>query len=479
MTKQLPNNWRYKVVEELVSIKKGRKINNITNCMKENYYPLINIDNLRGVESTQFSDDKNGLKCNQEDVLIVWDGANSGTVGTGLEGYVGSTIAKLEIKDRNELNNRYFFYFLKFQFNYLNGRTTGATIPHIDRSSLVSLKVPIPSLEQQKKIVSILEKVEKAMLKRKEADELADKYLKSVFIEMFINNNDRENWDKKLISDLARDKKNSMRTGPFGSDLLHSEFVNQGISVIGIDNAVNNRFAWGERRYITQEKYKKLQRYTLYPGDVVITIMGTTGRSAVIPHDIGCAINSKHLAAITLNTKIANPYFISYSIHSDPYILAQIRAENKGAIMSGLNLGIIKRLEFKLPPMHLQNKFVEVLEKIEKLKQRQKQSTKELETLFNSLMQKAFRGELAANETGFNFESFIKIIKSEFGEKEFTFDELIESINNHFEDINYEDMKMYLFACMEENKLFLIQVFDENNEKEIQYIITDSLKVKQ
>ncbi|MGE3535797.1 MAG: restriction endonuclease subunit S [Candidatus Tectimicrobiota bacterium] len=186
-----------------------------------------------------------------------------------------------------------------------------------------------------------------------------------------------------------------MRTGPFGSNLLHSEFTIEGdVAVLGIDNAVQNRFAWGERRFITNEKYRELESYRIYPGDVIVTIMGTIGRSAVIPDDIPIAINTKHLAAITLNKKIANPLFVSYSIHSSPFILNQFKSKNRGAIMSGLNLGLIKETKLKRPPIELQDRFAAIHKKIDEVKARYQQSLADLENLYAALSQKAFKGEL-------------------------------------------------------------------------------------
>ena len=204
-----------------------------------------------------------------------------------------------------------------------------------------------------------------------------------------------DDWPLVEIRDLAAKHKRAMRTGPFGSNLLHSEFTSDGdVAVLGIDNAVQNRFAWGEYRYISNEKYQELENYRIYPGDVIITIMGTIGRSAVVPDDIPIAINTKHLAAITVNRSIANPLFLSYSIHSSPFILNQFKSKTRGAIMNGLNLGLIKETKLKQPPIELQNKFAEIHIRIDELKNVYQISLLELDTLYNALSQQAFKGEL-------------------------------------------------------------------------------------
>ena len=118
--------------------------------------------------------------------------------------------------------------------------------------------------------------------------------------------------------------------------------------------------------------------------------MATIGRSAVIPDDIPLAINTKHLASITLNKKLANPYFISYSLHSNPIIKKQIEQQNIGAIMPGLNLGIIKKLKIRKPPIDLQNLFEDTYHKIQKIKEKMADQSIELDNQFQALIQKSF-----------------------------------------------------------------------------------------
>lgn len=145
---------------------------------------------------------------------------------------------------------------------------------------LEEYKIPLPPLEEQKRIAAILDKANAVRRKRAESLRLADQFLQSVFLEVVgPSSSDYSSWPVNTIEEIASRKPNSMRTGPFGSALLHSEFVSEGIAVLGIDNAVQNRFAWAERRFTTPAKYEELTRYTVYPGDVIVTIMGTSSRA--------------------------------------------------------------------------------------------------------------------------------------------------------------------------------------------------------
>jgi type I restriction enzyme S subunit len=284
---------------------------------------------------------------------------------------------------------------------------SGAIQPAITNAGIKNLTIPFPPLDDQKRIAQLLGKVEGLIARRKQHLQQLDDLLKSVFLEMFSPQSPGyDDWPIVEIKDLAAKHKGAMRTGPFGSNLLHSEFTAEGdVAVLGIDNAVQNRFAWGEPRFINYEKYQEIKNCRIFPGDVIVTIMGTIGRSAVIPDDIPLAINTKHLAAITLNKEIANPLFISYSIHSSPFILKQFKSKNRGAIMSGLNLGLIKETKLKRPPIELQNQFAAIHTRIDEIKSRYQQSLTDLESLYGALSQKAFKGELNLSRMVLSVES--------------------------------------------------------------------------
>ena len=274
-------------------------------------------------------------------------------------------------------------------------QTTG--IATINKTQLRAFPVPLPSLTEQRRIADILDKADIIRGKRQEAIALTESLLRSAYLKLVGTKHPAyKKWPIRRLEDLAADSKSSMRTGPFGSALKHSEFVSEGIAVLGIDNAVQNRFVWAERRYITEEKYAGLKRYTVFPGDVIVTIMGTTGRSAVAPDEISTSISTKHLATITINRELAHPEFVSNAIHRDPFVLSQIHSRSRGAIMSGLNLGLIRELEVHLPPLADQQRFADALAQIRKLQDTYQSASGGDDDLFNSLVQRAFRGQLSA-----------------------------------------------------------------------------------
>ncbi|TKD15614.1 restriction endonuclease subunit S [Rhodobacter capsulatus] len=267
--------------------------------------------------------------------------------------------------------------------------------PSIRVGDIGDVEIPSIPMEEQQRIAGILDKSEEIRRKRERLIYETQDFVRSAYLHTVGHlNPNHGDWEPLTIEALAEDRKGAIRSGPFGSALRHGEFVDEGIAVLGIDNAVQNKFTWAERRFITPFKYEELRRYKVFPGDVIITIMGTTGRSAVVPDDIPEAITTKHLATITCNKELIHPEVLSLAIHSDPLIIRQIKSFNKGAIMDGLNLGIIRKLEINLPPMEEQLRFVRMLHKARAIEARSQTPDGSGEDLFRSLSQRAFRGEL-------------------------------------------------------------------------------------
>ncbi len=271
----------------------------------------------------------------------------------------------------------------------------GASVKGINLRDVRQIPVRLPPLSEQRRIAAILDQADGIRRKRREALRLTEELVQGTFMELVGPDHPAySTWPQVDVEGLADLRKGSIRSGPFGSALKHSEFVDEGIAVLGIDNAVQNRFAWGQRRFVTAEKYAALKRYTVYPGDVIITIMGTTGRSAVVPDDIPLAVSTKHLATISVDRSRVEPEFLSNALHRDSGILRQIARSNRGAIMAGLNLGLIRKLALRLPPMEQQREFVTTLQRLRATEATMSENARGLNELAGSLAQGAFRGEL-------------------------------------------------------------------------------------
>jgi type I restriction enzyme S subunit len=263
-----------------------------------------------------------------------------------------------------------------------------------------------PSAAEQGRIVAILDGAFEGIVIGKVNAEKNLQNAESLFSAGFgglTSAAESKKWPRATVAEIASSRKGSIRTGPFGSQLLHSEFVNDGIAVLGIDNAVANEFRWGKARFITPEKYRQLERYRVFPGDVLITIMGTCGRCAIVPDTIPIAINTKHLCCITLDTSKCLPgYLHAYFLHH-PLALEFLAKHAKGAIMAGLNMGLIEGLPVLLPPLERQRELIAALDRLKtetkRLASIYKRKIAALDTLKQSLLHHAFAGELTVSKT--------------------------------------------------------------------------------
>lgn len=385
----LPQKWRIVQFKDIFEIRKGKKVNISENPSESSIHYIV-IENLRGKPIKNFTDDKKGLLCDSKDILIVWDGANCGTVGSGLSGFVGSTIARLTLID-DSIDKNYVLIFLKSKFKIFNTHTTGATIPHLDKNFLINFKIPIPPLKTQKKIVEILKKAEKLKEWRAEADELADDYLKSVFLEMF---GDMSNKEPKFPIKPIKNKIDILQGYAFKS----KDFIEEGIPVIKIGTVNKGFFDTKTFSFLPSNFLDTHKNYIIYPRDLLISLTGTTGKEDygnvcfAENHEDKYFLNQR-VAKISVNESIFNKYYL-YFAFKHPAIKLELIKSNRGIRQANISKEDILKLKIPIPPLELQNQFAQIVQQVETLKNHQTQSKQEIDNLFNTLMQKAFKGEL-------------------------------------------------------------------------------------
>ncbi len=344
------------------------------------------------------------------------------------------------LRPKEGLKPKYLLYMLmdlytrKRVLKYQN-KTTGIINLKLN-DYLGGTKVCIPSEEVQEKIANALNKAQELIDKRKEQIKACDELIKSQFIEMFgdpvIN---PKGWEKhkleehisfltsgsrgwssyfsnegelfltiknvkgnKVINPKGWEKHKLEEHISFltsGSRGWSSYFSNEGELFLTIKNVKGNKIKLDNVQYVNAPDTKEAERTRVQEGDLLISITADLGRTGVVTSEIaqyGAYIN-QHLSLVRLNREQVNPLYVSFYLESEGGRL-QFDAKNQNGVKAGLNFDAIKSLDILVPPKHLQDKFVECIQQVNKLQFEMEQSLVELENNFNSLMQRAFKGEL-------------------------------------------------------------------------------------
>jgi type I restriction enzyme S subunit len=206
------------------------------------------------------------------------------------------------------------------------------------------IEVSVPPLDEQRRIAEVLRSVDQHLSLTSQTLAAARAAKNATLTDAL-----SRDWPETTVGELLACTSHPMRSGPFGSALLKSELVAEGIPFLGIDNVKVERFEPTFKRFISQEKYRELARYTVFPDDVMVTIMGTVGRCCVAPPNIGTAISSKHVWTLTLDTTKYSPHLLAWQINHAPWALEQLSGSAQGGIMSAISSGTLRGLIVPLP----------------------------------------------------------------------------------------------------------------------------------
>ena len=299
---------------------------------------------------------------------------------TKAEVYTNEAIAAFHIKDLKSLIPEYLYYalesvdFLKYTDKAVKGKT-------LNKEKLKKIRIPISSLSVQLKISKILNKIQKIIENKRKQIILFDELIKSRFIEMF---GDFEN--STPIGDVCTIK---ARIGWQG--LSKKEYLLSGEYrlITGVDFN-NGRINFENCYYVNKERYEQDDNIKIKMGDVLVTKDGTIGKVAIVDKlDIPATLNSGVFVLRNKDSTLNN-VFLVYSLLSEDFkrFIENIKI---GATVPHLNQSSFVKHKIKLPPLYLQEKFSQFVEKTDKLKFEAEKSLKEMENLYESLMQKFFK----------------------------------------------------------------------------------------
>ena len=409
----LPNGWEWKKLDDITElITKGTTPT--TNGYKFqnsgiNFLKIENIVNgeidLSTIEmfiSEEAHQSQKRSQLQENDVLF----SIAGTIGDTaivkkehLPMNINQAIAL--IRPKNILNT----FFLKYSLLSIISQNTkdkqrGGAIKNISLGDIKDLNYPLPPLEEQKRIVAKLDilfaKIDKAIaLHQKNIDE-ANVFMASVLNNVFVELEEKYKYTK--LKNAVTKEKTSIKRGPFGSALKKSFFVEKGYLVYEQYHALNNDFSM-ERYYIDENKFNELKGFEVKAGDIIISCSGAyLGKLAIIPNDFTKGIINQALLKLSLNKNIIiNELFVYFwnNLMNNGFF----DEVKKGAAIPNMPaVKELKEINIPLPELPIQQKVVsyldEISQKMEKIKQIQKEKMQSLKELKASILDQAFKGEL-------------------------------------------------------------------------------------
>jgi type I restriction enzyme, S subunit len=298
------------------------------------------------------------------------------------------------IRPNLELNFLYLYHFMKLNEREIEGLGQGSTFKAINKQDVERIKIPVLPLPIQAQIVAILEKAGRLKEKREQANQETNKIIQSVFYEMFgdpqIN---LYNFKTAVLKEIMSVPPQNGLYKP------SSEYTKdgKGTPILRIDG-----FYDGKLTGLTELKRlncteKEIELYRLQNNNIVINRVNSMeylGKCALIEGLQEDTVFESNMIRLKIDFNKANPIFL-VSLLCTKFIYNQILQKAKKAVnQASINQVDVCNFEIVVPPTELQNEFASIVEKVESLKERQRQSTQEINTLFDALLQKAFNGEL-------------------------------------------------------------------------------------
>lgn len=290
------------------------------------------------------------------------------------------------IRVNKNISRDYVYQYLKVNEKRISKMGVGSTFTAITQKDLASITIPIPeNLADQIRIAEVLTKVETLIQQRKDSIDLLDDFLRSTFIDLFGDSvKNEKKWKKKTLNDIVYKIGDGLHGTPSYTEESEYYFINGNNLVDG--QIVINRLT----KKVNHEQYVKHQK-ELNENTILVSINGSLGRIAFYRNEK--IILGKSVCYLNIIPKEANKIFIFHLLKSK-YFINYAHNQSTGSTIKNVSLKTMRNLPILLPPIDLQNKFASIVEKAEKVKEQYRESLKELENLFGSLSQKAFKGEL-------------------------------------------------------------------------------------
>ena len=354
---------------------------------------------LRIVNYTQNSDDfryipkqshKHHVSTN--DIIMVRYGA-VGFVGRGLSGVLANNMFKINF-DKDQVDGNYLFRTLWSDFvqKQLLNASQSTSMAAINFKTTSKITIPLPPLDQQKKIASILDAAYAYKQKTKALIEKYDQLTQSLFLDMFgdpVTN--PKGWEIKMLSEVS-----SITTKGSSPKWQGYDYISEGVRFVTSENVRLGYLDISKDKFIAKEFHDKLKRSQLKLNDLLVNLVGASiGRGALVSRESLPANINQAVARTELDHSKVNPLFILQQIIT-PQVQDRLIGNKVEGARANISLKNVRELKLYIPPLDFQNQFAERVQAIEAQKAQAQASLAQAEDLFNSLLQRAFKGELTS-----------------------------------------------------------------------------------
>lgn len=381
------------MLNDIIVLKKGKKPNSISNEPFDSCLPYVDIKSFETGIVDKYTNGENCVKCSNEDLLIVCDGSRSGLVGKAIDGYVGSTLARIDILNSN-IDKDYLYYFLQSKYVILNKNVKGTGTPHLKQDLLKSFEIYLPDVQTQKRIVTQIEEslsqldsaVETLKKTKQQLEDYRDTVLKSAFT---------GSYPCKPLAEISK----AISGYAFKSKL----YDNSGrYRVVKIGNVKPFHFDFSRDNTCTNEFDERIiEKYLLKQGDCIITLTGSRGKRdygfvAMINEEKDYMLNQR-VAALRFDISIAYPKFFMYYLSSIDYRNKFFSYETGNVGQGNVGIKALIEPEVIVPSLQEQKRIVKRIESqlsvCDCIEQTVNQSLQQAEALRQSILKKAFSYE--------------------------------------------------------------------------------------
>jgi len=336
----------------IIHLEKGKKAIKLSSVAQNGWLPYVDIHTFETKAVANFTDGEKCLPCKNGEILIVCDGSRSGLVGKAIDGYVGSTLAKISAEG---VIPEYLFYYLQEKYPKLNTQKKGTGTPHLNQALLKDEIINIPSVDEQFRTVAYIDEIflelDKVVDTLKTTKEQLEVYRQAVLVDIFSQEHPLRQLKEisVALSGFAFKSKNYTPDGKY--------------TVIKIGNVKDGYLDFSRDKTRTNEVTDRiLQKYLLKQGDCLITLTGTRGKRdygfvSMIERQTDYLLNQR-VAALRFDTMIALPEFFRYYLSSLNYRNQFFKYETGNVGQGNVGIKALCEPAVPCPPLDTQKKIV-------------------------------------------------------------------------------------------------------------------------